>query len=263
MTLSETVLQRLDDHGVLQLTLNRPERKNAFNVEQWAAFRDAIAEARENPAVAVVLVTGAGGNFSSGTDLSEFATADADHPFASCTRVLAAFDKPLVAAATGVAVGGGATLLLHCDVVYVGQLLRMRLPFVSLGLVPEFGSSQLLQARIGSRRAAELLFTAEWIDSARAVATGIATAAVGETELLAVAQAKAREIAQWPVRSLQATKQLLKRVHEPALTDAIEAEEEAMARLAGSPENVEAIMAFLEKRPADFRQFRHPTKADS
>src|SRR5690625_3080163 len=134
--MGETVLQRLDDHGVMQLTLNRPERKNAFNVEQWAAFRDAIAEARENPAVAVVLVTGAGGNFSSGTDLSEFATADADHPFASCTRVLAAFDKPLVAAATGVAGGGGATRLPHGDVVYVGKLLRRRLPFVSLGRVP-------------------------------------------------------------------------------------------------------------------------------
>lgn len=254
--MSETVREQLDEHGVLQLTLNRPTKKNAFSIEQWAAFRDAIAAASDNPAVAAVLVTGAGGNFSSGTDLTEFADAGADHPFASCTRVLAAFDKPLIGAATGVAVGGGATLLLHCDVLYVGSSLRMRLPFVSLGLVPEFGSSYLLQASIGMRQAAELFFTAEWIDAERAVGTGIATRALADDELLDEALKKAREIAQWPISALQATKRLLRGIHANALTAAIEAEEQGMASLAGSAENIEAISAFLEKRPPDFKQFR-------
>lgn len=254
--MSDTVHQQLDDQGVLQLTLNRPAKRNAFNIEQWAAFRDAIAAAQEDPAVAVVLVTGAGDNFSSGTDLNEFADADGSHPFASCTRVLAAFDKPLVGAATGIAVGGGATLLLHCDVLYVGSSLRMRLPFVSLGLVPEFGSSYLLQASIGMRRAAELFFTAEWINAEHAVATGVATRAVTDEELLPLALARAREIAQWPVSALQATKKLLRGVHREAVMNAIEAEEKAMQDLAGTPENVEAITAFLEKRSPDFKQFR-------
>lgn len=254
--MSETVLRQLDDNGVLLLTLNRPQKKNAFNIEQWAAFRDAIAEAQNDPRVAVVVVTGAGGNFSSGTDLTEFADADETHPFASCTRVLAAFDKPLIGAAAGVAVGGGATLLFHCDVLYVGESLKMRLPFASLGLVPEFGSSYLLQARIGLQRAAELFLAAEWIDAARAVETGVALRALEDTQLLNTAMAKAGEMARWPVSGLRACKQLLRSVHQAGVASAVEAEERAMQSMAGSPENVEAITAFLEKRPADFKQFR-------
>ena len=125
-----------------------------------------------------MVLTGAGGNFSSGTDLHEFNTDDGEHPFGRCARIVCEFDKPLIGAACGIALGGGATLLFHCDILYVGESLRMRLPFVNLGLVPEFGSSYLLQANIGARRAAELFFTAEWIDAARALETGIATAVI-------------------------------------------------------------------------------------
>lgn len=253
--MSDTVLRSLDD-GVLTLTLNRPERRNAFNVAQWAAFGDAIEEARRDRGVAVVLVTGAGGNFSSGTDLHEFADAGVDHPFARVARLLCDFDKPLLGAATGIAVGGGATLLLHCDVLYVGDGLRMRLPFVSLGLVPEFGSSYRLQASIGARRAAELFFTAEWISAARALETGIATAVVPDAGLLEHARAKAREIARWPANALQETKRLLQAVHADGLHDALALEAEAMMRTAGAPENREAIQAFIEKREPDFRRFR-------
>lgn len=253
--MSNTVLKELDD-GVLTLTLNRPDRKNAFNIAQWAAFADAIAEAQEDKGVAVVLVSGAGGNFSSGTDLYEFADAGADHPFARCARIVCDFDKPLIGAAGGIALGGGATLLLHCDVLYVGESLRMRLPFVSLGLVPEFGSSYQLQANIGARRAAELFFTAEWITAARALETGIATAVLPDAQLFAHALAKAREIAQWPTSALQETKRTLKAVHRAGLHAALAAENEGMVRTVGTPENREAIQAFIDKRPPDFRQFR-------
>ena len=253
--MSDTVLRALDD-GVLTLTLNRPARKNAFSREQWAAFADALNDAREDPRVAVVLLTGAGGNFSSGTDLTEFADADAEHPFARCARVVCDFDKPLVGAATGIAVGGGATLLLHCDLLYVGEGLRMRFPFVSLGLVPEFASSYRLQAAIGPRRAAELLFTAEWITAARALETGIATAVLPDADLAAHALAKAREIAVWPVNALAETKRTLLAAHRAGLDAALRVEEQGMKNCVGSPENNEAITAFLEKRPPDFRRFR-------
>ena len=253
--MSETVLQQLDD-GVLSLTLNRPQRKNAFNVEQWAAFADAMQAARNNRAVAVVVITGAGGNFSSGTDLFEFADAGADHPFARCARIVCEFDKPLIGAATGVAVGGGATLLFHCDLLYVGAGLRMRLPFVNLGLVPEFGSSYQLQANIGARRAAELFFTAQWIDAAKALESGIANAVLPDAALLEHALTTARQIAQWPVNALQETKRTLKEVHRAGLQAALRAENEGMQRTVGAPENREAIAAFIEKRDADFRQFR-------
>jgi enoyl-CoA hydratase/carnithine racemase len=253
--MSDTVLKDLDD-GVLTLTLNRPERKNAFNVEQWAAFGDAVEEAQGDRRVAVVLVTGAGGNFSSGTDLYEFGEAGAEHPFPRVARTLCDFDKPLVGAAAGIALGGGATLLFHCDLLYVGESLRMRLPFVSLGLVPEFGSSYQLQANIGARRAAELMFTAEWITAARALETGIATAVVPDGSLLEHARAKAREIAQWPTNALQETKRTLKAAHRAGLHDALAVETEGMMRTAGAPENREAIQAFIGKRAPDFRQFR-------
>lgn len=256
--MSDTVLQALDDEGALLITLNRPQKKNAFNIEQWTAFREAVNAARENPKVACLVITGAGQDFSSGVDLNDMANADsgAEHPFVSSARALLDFDKPLIVAARGVAVGGGATLMLNADVVYVGDSLRMRFPFVQLGLVPEWGSSYTLQTVIGARRAAELMYTAEWINAERAVEVGIATARFDDDKLLDHALAKAREIAQWPISSLVETKRLMRRVHLEAVHAANNIEQEAMMRLAGSPENIESVMAFLEKRQPDFKQFR-------
>ncbi|HUH38081.1 MAG TPA: enoyl-CoA hydratase-related protein [Spongiibacteraceae bacterium] len=245
--MSDTVLQQREA-GVLTLTLNRPARKNAFNIEQWIALRDALLAAASDNSVHAVLLTGAGANFSSGVDLNDMANAGEDHPFDSCAKAVAYFDKPLIGAASGVAVGGGATLLLHCDVIYVGDSLRMRFPFVNLGLVPEFASSYLLQAIIGARRAAELMYTAEWIDAARAVETGIATARFADDVLVERALEKAREIAQWPLNALRETKRTLKAHQREGLQRAFDVETEGMRRQAGSPENIEAIMAFLEKR---------------
>ena len=253
--MSDTMISELDN-GVLVLTLNRPARKNAFSREQWNAFADALESARDDRRVAVVVLTGAGGNFSSGTDLHEFNADDGEHPFGRCARIVCEFDKPLIGAASGIALGGGATLLFHCDILYVGESLRMRLPFVNLGLVPEFGSSYLLQANIGARRAAELFFTAEWIDAARALQTGIATAVIADACLLEHALAKAREIAVWPTSALQETKRTLKQANRAGLQLALQVESEGMARTAGSPENIEAITAFIEKRAPDFSKFR-------
>jgi len=242
-----------DDAGVRVLTLNRPEKKNAFDDPLWDGLRDALVAAREDARVAVVLVTGAGGDFSAGQDLTAFGAAEPredGHPsgYYGCMEALVAFDKPLVAAARGVGVGIGATLLFHCDVVYVGESIRLRLPFVSLGLVPEAASSYLLQAMIGTRRAAELFFTAEWIDASRALETGIATRVVPDATLLEVARAKAREIARHPVGALRATKRTLREPHRAAVRAALEAEEAGMRAQAGSPENLAAIAAFLKDR---------------
>ncbi|TFG95666.1 MAG: enoyl-CoA hydratase [Myxococcales bacterium] len=263
--MGDRLLREVRD-GVLLLTWNRPERKNAFDDEAWRAFRDALDEARTAPHVAVVVVTGAGGDFSAGVDLTSFRAAGqpgdapvagvAEHPFGRCMQALCAFDKPLVAAARGVAVGFGATFLLHCDLVYVGESLRLRFPFVGLGLVPEAAASFLLPAMIGSRRAAELLFTAEWVGAERALEMGIATRALPDAELLSAALEKAREIASWPVSALQATKQTLLRSREAGVRAALVSEAELMTKLAGSPENVEAVVAFLQKRAPDFARFR-------
>lgn len=256
--MSEEILSHLNDDGILHLTFNRPDKKNAFNRPGWQALADILNAARDNPAVACVVLSGAGKDFSSGMDLSDFAgdgTAD-EHPFYTAQKAVMDFDKPMIGAAKGIAVGGGATLLFHCDVVYVGTSLRMRLPFVSLGLVPEFAASYMLQVMIGTRRAAELFYTAEWIDADRALETGIATRVFDDADLLAAAMSKAADIAQWPVNSLQETKRCLKEAHKTGLAAASVIERAGMDKLAAGPENMEAVMAFIEKRAPDFKQFR-------
>ena len=242
--------------GVLVITLNRPDKKNAINTAMWIGLREAFKDAAADDNVVCVLLCGAGNNFCSGVDLASFGevgTGEA-HPFESAARAVVEFDKPLVAAAQGVAIGGGATVLFHADIVYVGESLRLRLPFASLGVVPEWGSSYMLQANIGAQRAAELLYTAEWVDASKALHYGVAAAVLPDADLFAHAFAKAREIAQWPVNSLREIKRSLRLHHLNAIDIALKAEQAGMQRQVGSAENIEAITAFIEKRPPNFRK---------
>ena len=252
--MSEYILTE-NREGVLVVTLNRPEKKNAINDEMWVGLRDTFRAAAADDTVACLLLCGAGEHFCSGVDLSSFGGSPGDeHPFEAAARAVVEFDKPMVAAAQGVAVGGGATVLFHADIVYVGESLRMRLPFASLGLAPEWGSSYMLQANIGAQRAAELFYTAEWVDADKAHNSGIAADVLPDANLFEHALAKAQEIAQWPVNSLREIKRTLRMHHLESLDAAIVAEQAAMMRQAGSPENIEAITAFIEKRPPDFRK---------
>lgn len=253
-----TVLIKSLDDGVLTLTFNRPHKKNAFNSPAWQALADALNEAREDLSVACVLLTGAGDDFSSGMDLSDLegGRGEGEPPFYIAQQAVMDFDKPLIAAAKGIAVGGGATLLLHCDVIYVGESLRMKFPFVSLGLVPEFAASYTLQSIVGVRKASEIMLTAEWINSDKAVELGIATASFSDDILLDEAKRKAAEIASFPVRSLQETKRCMKLAHKANAEQVMMYEREAMDKLIMSPENIEAVTAIFEKRPPDFAQFR-------
>lgn len=263
MSDEDRILHELDDEGVLHLTLNRPEKKNAFDEIQWDALRTSLDGAGQDPRVAVVVLSGAGGNFSSGADLNSF-QGDRDTPredgmpsgFFACVDSIFALEKPLLSAVQGVAVGGGCTLALASDIVYVGESVRLRLPFANLGLVPEIASSYTLQSAVGRQRANELMFTAEWIDAERAIELGMAARALPDDELLGATLAKAREIAQWPTSALVAIKRTMNEVHKVAIAAALEIEHVEMSKQAGSPENIEAIRAFIEKRPPDFRQFR-------
>jgi enoyl-CoA hydratase/carnithine racemase len=238
---------------IATITFNRPEKKNAFNRDAWFALRDAIVEARDNDSASVVVITGAGKDFSSGVDLSDLnGDPNEKPPFEVMMDELMLLDKPLLAAAKGVAIGFGATALFHCDVVYVGESLRMRLPFVNLGLVPEAGCSYTLPRNIGYQQAAELLFTAEWINAERAVETGIARRAFSDDELLPKTLEKAAEMAQWPRNALRETKRTLMQAHSTAINQARELEMAGMMRQVGSAENIEAVTAFFEKRAPRF-----------
>ena len=253
--MTEKIATRNDD-GVLVVTLNRPEKKNAVDNSMWVAIRDIFNAAAADDSVICVLLHGAGDNFCAGVDLTSFGGDDggAEHPFESAARAVADFDKPVVAAAQGVAVGGGATVLFHCDIVYGGESLRLRLPFASLALAPEWASSYMLQANIGAHRAAELFYTAEWVDADKAHSIGIVADVLPDASLFEHAMNKAREIAQWPVSSLREIKRCLRLHHTASIDAAFKAEQAAMARQAMSEDNIEALTAFMEKRPPNFRR---------
>jgi enoyl-CoA hydratase/carnithine racemase len=252
----ETLMEELSA-GVLLVTLNRPERKNAFNHQMWCDVRDALADAQENDAVRVVVITGAGDAFSAGQDLSEMtgggpAGTSAEHGFRSFMDRLCVFDKPLIAAVNGVGVGIGLTLLLHCEYVYIARGARLRAPFITLGVVPEAASSYLLPALIGYRKAIDLLFESDFISAELAVELGIATHLCAADELLPAALDRARRLATKPLGSLRWTKRLVLATRQDQVAAARRREDDAFLHRVGSPENVEAVSAFFEKRNPDF-----------
>lgn len=252
--MNDNVLLQEQLGRVRLLTLNRPDKKNAINDPLWIALHEAFQAAARDDSVACVVLTGAGDSFSAGVDLASFAgtESDAPHPFESAARAVADFDKPLVAAARGAAIGGGATVLFHADMVYAGETFRLRLPFAALGLVPEWASSYMLQANIGAQRAAELFYTAEWVDAPRALELGIVAQVIPDEQLLAHALQRAAAVAQWPVSALREIKRCLRMHHTAAIDAAFVAEQAGMARQAGSPDNLEALTAFFEKRAPRF-----------
>ncbi len=251
----DLILTETLDPGVYIITFNRPEKKNAFKQAAWFPLRDALQHARENDDINVVILTGAGDDFTSGVDLGDFGDEPGQKPkFEYMMDELCNFDKPLLGAAKGAAIGFGATVLMHCDIVYVGESLKMRLPFVNLGLVPEAASSYTLQSIIGRQAAAELLFTAEWIDAEKAKQFDLCREIYPDDELLAKTIAKAEEIAKWPVGALRETKHCVMEAHKAGIARAREVEMEGMVKQAGSAENIEAITAFLEKREPNFKK---------
>jgi len=246
------------DGAVLILTLNRPRQRNAFNRQMWHEARDALRDAQDEPDVHAVVVTGAGGAFSAGQDLGEMTggAGDGDPGFGPFMDRLCIFDKPLLAAVNGVGVGIGLTLLLHCDVVYIADGARLRAPFVTLGVVPEAASSYLLPVTLGWQRAADVLFTADWIDAARAVELGLASRRCAPDDLLPALRAAAARIAAQPPEAVRHTKRLLLATRSEQIRAARAREDAAFVERVGSPENLEAVMAFFEKRPADFSKPR-------
>ena len=245
--------------GVTVLTLHRPRQRNAFDARMYGELAAALDAARDDPHVRVVVVTGSEGAFSAGQDLAEMGRL-AERPPASgepsgfprLLDALVAFDKPLLAAVNGVGVGLGFTMLLHCDLVYMAEDARLRLPFVTLGVVPEAASSVLLPAVVGHQAAADLVFTGAWLDAARAAALGLAFRVCPAASLLETVRAKAEEIAAGPLDALRRSKRLLRATRNDDVRGARAREDAAFAACIGSPENREAITAFLEKRAPNF-----------
>lgn len=242
--------------GILTLTMNRPDKKNALTNAMYGALADAMEAAQNDSAVRVILLRGEGDMFTAGNDVIEFAMTKPDAGPRHVTRFLHALadsTKPLLAAVQGRAVGVGTTMLLHCDYVVIAEDAKLTTPFVNLGLVPEAASSLLLPARIGHLRAFAMLALGEAIESREAVTLGLANVAVPAANLNATITAAAQRIATQAPGAVQATKRLMRNAENIRTQMAIEGDIFA-ARLQ-SPEAKEAFMAFAQKRAPDFSQF--------
>ena len=214
---------------------------------------DALAAADAAADVRAVLLHGTSECFSAGNDLADFLKPrrpDEESPATALFRTLPVMRKPVVAAVAGPAIGIGCTLLLHCDLVYAAENARFQLPFVPLGIVPEFGSTLLLPLMAGYQRAAELLLLGEPFTAEQAREAGIVNAVVASAEVLQSAERKARALAALPPESVRLTKALLKATQRGALEARIAEESRIFAERLASPEAKAAMRAFLEMRKA-------------
>lgn len=254
--MTEILTATLD--GVTSITFNRADKKNALTLAMYDGIVDALNAAGADPAVRVVVLTGAGDAFTSGNDLVDFMQNPPDlageSPVSRFLAAISTFPKILVAQVNGLGVGVGMTMLLHCDLVYAADTAKLSMPFTQLGLVPEAASSLLVPAMIGHRKAAELFLFGDAITAADAAALGFVNEVVPAAELAAHVAGKVKRLAAAAPSALRLTKQLMR----PSTTDVAQRmkDEGALfgAQLRG-PEFAEAVSAFFSKRKPDFSQF--------
>jgi enoyl-CoA hydratase/carnithine racemase len=252
-------LQIERDGGLLTLRMNRPDKKNALTRAMYAGMAAALDEADADRSVRAVLLTGGESCFTSGNDVADFIQAPPsglNSEVFQFMRALFDFGKPVVAAVAGPAVGIGTTLLLHCDLVYVARDAQLKMPFVSLGLCPEYGSSLILPQLLGHARAAELLLLGESFSGEQAAAWGIANQALDDG---AATLSKAREMAlrflQLAPSAVVDSKRLMRAPGREELRRVIEEEGALFGQRLRLPEAIEALTAFMQRRKADFSRF--------
>lgn len=243
--------------GVEHIVLDRPERKNAITVAMYQRLREALQAAEADPEVRVAVLSGAGGNFTSGNDIADFQKGSTEFPAPGIQflQTLSTTSKPVVAAVEGHVVGIGTTLLLHCDMAYAGEGARFKLPFVDLALCPEGASTYLLPKIAGTKEAARLLMLGVEFDAGAAVRAGIATESAPQGRALAAALDCARALAAKPPQALRVTKMLLRRADAERVAETLLVEADQVAHRLISAEAHEAFAAFMEKRAPDFGRF--------
>ncbi len=249
-------------NGVATIEIARPEKKNALTMAMYQAMATALDAAGADASVRAVLITGQPGVFTSGNDIEDFmsrppgqGSEGLDSPVFRFMKALLACDKPVVAAVTGAAIGIGTTLLLHCDLVYVADDARLAMPFVSLGLVPEFASSLLVPQLMGHRRAAEKLLLGDPFTAEQAMECGIANAVLPAAEVVNHARRVAERFNALPPGAVRESKQLLRGPQREQIEAAIRVEGALFAKRLRSPEAMEAFQAFFQKRKPDFSKF--------
>ena len=259
--MSETILYSLQD-GVARLTLNRPDKLNAFTDPMLAALEAALKSAERDPEARCLVITGAGRGFSAGQDLAAVQARDSEggmsfreHLERTYNRVIArirSIEKPVIAAVNGVAAGAGASLALACDLRLCAEEASFIQSFVGVGLVPDSGSTFFLPRMVGYPRAFELAVTAERLSAADALALGMVNRVLPRTELDAAVAAYAGRLALAPTKAIGLTKRAMNRSMTGSLDEAL-AYEAQLQEIAGrSADHAEGVAAFLEKRPPSF-----------
>ena len=222
----QPIISRLQDH-VLEIELNRAEKANAINKVMYESLVEQLIEAEQNPQIHVVLLTGKACCFTSGMDLHELVDPDLlnEHYIVmEFLRTVAMFSKPLMAAVNGPAIGIGTTLLLHCDIVYAGKSAVFQLPFVNLGLVPEFASTLLLPKQVGFHLASQWLLLGEPFSAEEAQKGGLVSHVYDDEAYHTAAMQKAVELAKRPLKAVMATKQLLKSNNQDSIAQVMNKE---------------------------------------
>ncbi|MBD8544659.1 enoyl-CoA hydratase [Oxalobacteraceae sp. CFBP 8755] len=247
--------------GILTITFNRLERKNAITGAMYQSMADALRAAEQDTTVRAILITGQPEIFTAGNDLDDFlnntgeGAMTPERPVFQFMLALEGCTKPVVAAVAGAAVGIGTTLLMHCDLVYAADNAKFSMPFSQLGLCPEFASSLLVAQSAGYTRAAEKLMLGEPFLAQEALEMGIVARVLPAAELLAFAQAQAAKLVKLPPASIRTTKALMRRARTAHVRDTIAAENEQFSAMLGGAEAKEAFTAFFEKRKPDFSKF--------
>ena len=245
-------------NGVATIEIARPEKKNALTRPMYQAMADALISANTDKNVRAVLIQGQPTIFTSGNDIEDFMASpprDEEAPVFRFMRALVECEKPVVAAVNGAAIGIGTTLLLHCDFVYVADDARLAMPFVGLGLVPEFASSLVVSRLMGPVRAAEKLLLGDPFTGADAVDCGIANAVLPAGEVVAHARRVAERFNHLPPGAVRESKRLMRRHSVEQVLETIKTEAEIFGVRLRSPEAMEAFQAFFQKRQPDFSTF--------
>lgn len=251
--MSDIIISHED--GILSLRLNRSAKKNALTGAMYTALADGLMQAARDEAVRAVVISAEGSDFCAGNDILDFAQNLAqfqpggalveDIPVFRFLKAITFFEKPLIAAVQGQAVGVGVTLLLHCDLVVVADDIRLSLPFLKLGLVPEAGSTLLLPQRIGHARAFGWMALGEIVGAEEARQMGLANRVVTRQELTHTAMALAADLARLSPSSLRHTKAFMR--DPETLWQVIEAEGEVFRQQLQSPEAMAAFTAFMNR----------------
>ncbi len=260
MSGSDTIVSALAD-GVLTITLNRPDKLNAFNDEMHLALRAAFERARDDEAVRAVLLTGAGRGFCAGQDLGDRdpakGTPDLGHTIETfynpLLRLIRSLEKPVICAVNGVAAGAGANIAIACDITLAARSARFIQAFAKIGLVPDSGGTWSLPRLIGEARAKALALTAEPLDAETAANWGLIWRAVDDDKLMAEATALASRLAAGPTKGLGLTKRAIQSAATHSLDEQLDLERDLQREAGRSADYAEGVAAFLAKRKPEFK----------